>query len=355
MGNVHDKFTLSWIKESAWRTRPAALYAAGGTTTYQFGEMSETIDVPSAQATINRIPVYSSWDASVLVQDKAEVMGNFPFTVRNGIELYYAFGKCSTTGESAPYTHAITGLNAGQMPSRDFHVENRGGTDDLIYDVVGVKTAGLNLQAGIGTRARLLEGRLSYVGCKIVCDDADTNPAVQQSTTPPALPVQTNKFPFRLGPSANMVTWDDSDIAELLHWGYTESNTLQPRWTSANTSGPASDGLDEYGKNERRWAQFVHELGERFHVVNLLVVQKSKRFWDALMDAVAKTLVTKFSRDTTNDDDYIKLTCSNSYVQAHPVPHPTAGDEATFAVNIVPTTTTVEVKDDLAKSYYEVT
>lgn len=346
MGNIHDLFKFSWVKESTWNTRPAALYAAGGTTTYMFGDIVESIDVPSAVATVNELPVYSSWDVSALDQSRLEVRGDFPFVVKNGIELYYAFGACTTTG-SDPYTHAITGLNAGTLPSRDFHVENTGGTDDFYYDVTGVKTAALRMTCGAGESASNLSARLSYIGCKIVDSVADTNPAVVQSNTVPALPTMANDFPFRFGPSANYITWNNVDIAEILSWDYSMVNGLLPQWTN-----PV--GLDEYGEKERRWAQYIHELGVRRHAMSMVIEQKRQTIWNDLMDALKRTFVIKFSRDATNDDDYIQLTASNSIPKAYKINQPTAGAKARYLITFQPTSVAVEVKDDLTIAYYEV-
>jgi len=291
--------------------------------------------------------VYNKWDVSSYSQDKLEVAGTFPFIVRNGIELYYAFGDCTTTGPvSGVYTHPITGLNAGNLPSRVFHVENTGGETDFYYDVVGCKTQALNLGFVTGTQPTPLTARLSYLGCKIIDSVANTNPAVTQTSVPPALPVQTNKFPFTV-PATSYITWDDTDVAEFISWNYIMSNALIPRWTN-----PV--GLDEYLKNERRWAQYIHEMGKRRHIMTMVVYQKNQSIWNSMMDQLKKTFVMKFSRDSTNDDDYIKITANNTHPQAYEIKKPTAGDIAIYAITLYPTTVTVEVKDDLSIAYYEV-
>ena len=90
------------------------------------------------------------------------------------------------------------------------------------------------------------------------------------------------------------------------------------------------------------------------HGITLTVIQKNQAFWNVMMDALKKTFVIKFSRDATNDDDYIKLTATNSLVQGHEVMQPIAGIPAQYVIGLMPTSVAVEVKDDLGIAYYEV-
>lgn len=344
MGNIYDIFKFSWMKEATFRDRPDAIHTGTGTTTYLFGEQHDTWNTPSPEATINEIPIYSSWDVSSLSQDKLEVAGDFEFTVKNGIELYYALGACSTTTGSAPFTHTITGINSGSLPSRTFHAEFDGGAQGFFYDVQGIKTSALMLTCGVGERAGNLTARVSYIGCKLVDSVADTNPAVEQTGVIPALPATANNVPFRMGPSASNVQWDSTDVVSLMHFNYTVTNLLMPRWENPN-------GNDEYGKLEKRWAQHIHELGVRRHRMMLSLYQVDQDLWNDFMDQLSKSFVIKFERGA---NDYIQLTAANSKLQAHLITQPVPGVKPLYIIVIQPTTVAIEVKDAIGIAAYEV-
>lgn len=352
IGNIHDLQILSWIHEgktsATYNVRPAALYGTNGTATWLFGEMAENFTMPSPKPVVNEIPIYSSYDVSSLEQTKIVVEGQIPFTMKNGIELYYAFGVCSTTtANGAPYTHAITGIDASaDLPSRSWHGKTAGGTTDLNFDVSGMKTAALSLTSGIGARSSNLMAQLSYVGSTYidsVAGDDLSNAAVAQ-TTAPVLPPTANNTPYRMGPAAANITWDNTNFTELLHVNYTMTNLLQPRFTN-------QDGTDDYGITKSRWAQFVHELGVRRHRFLFTVIQKKQQLLESLLDQLNKGFVIKWERGT---NDYIQLTASNTELLGHEMAYAVPGTKALYIVPVQPKSVAVEVKDAIPIAYYEV-
>lgn len=348
MGNIHILQVLSWVHEgktsATYNVRPAALYGAGGTDTFLFGEMAENFTMPSPKPVVNEISTYAKWDVSSLEQDKIVIEGQIPFTVKNGVELYYAFGDCTTTTSGTPWTHAITGLDSGDLPSRSWHGKTAGGTTDLDFDVSGVKTAALTLTCGTGSNASNLMAQLSYIGSTYIDSaTADTNPAVAQ-TTAPVLPPVLNNTPFRMGPSAANITWDSVNFTELLHVSYTMTNLIHPVHTN-------QDGLDQYGKPKKRWAEFVHELGVRRHRFLFTVYQKNQAILNDLLDQLNAPFIIKWERDT---NDYIQLTATNTEPLGHEMMYAVPGTKALYVIPVQPESVAVEVVDTLDIDYYEV-
>ena len=346
MGRIHDLQILSYIREASYNVRPAALYGAGGTDTWLLGEMSENFTMPSPKPVLNEIPVYSTYDVLSLEQDKIMLEGQIPFVVKNGIELYYALGLCTTTTSGSPWTHAITGNNtATDLPSRTFHGKTAGGDTDLDFDATGIKTAALSLTSGVGARASNLIAQLSWVGSTYIDSAiADTNPAVPQ-TTAPVLPPTKNDTPFRMGPAASNITWDGTNFTELLHINYTTTNLVKAVHTN-------QDGTDQYGKKKSRWAEFVHELGVRRHRLLFTVYQKKQKLLEDLLDQIADSdFIVKWERGA---NDYIQVTGTGSMPLGHETAYAVPGVKALYIVPAQPTSVTVEVKDAIGIAHYEV-
>lgn len=334
---THTDYVFSWNEETTEGVRVRA-----GTPTdtqmYKFGYMLEPrFPVPYPRADPTKSYVYSKWDFDSQTQGGLTLPHTFTFVMVNGIEFYFALGQSTNTAPSYEQ-HVITGINKGNLPTRTYHYEAKGGTTDLLVDYVGRKSISTEFRC---ERGRFLTCTLSTLGGRgttskqaIFDNSLGTGPAVEYTNAPIFPPTAVEKgYMFNTDYSC---TWDA--VAE---------NTLH-RWslgilTSTLKAEQNDMTVDDFGVARKRWPISNWETGIRTVLCTLIMEQNNRNIWDDFLDAVTnKSLDTKFVRGT-NDEIFIEL--DNCQVEVQEIEMPYVAETGLFKILISPETTTVTVKD----------
>lgn len=144
---------ISFAKESSFRDGGGS----GAALTYirpfdLTREIVESIDIPEPIQEIVK-----EWTNQTRNLGRVKYLGYKPgesswsFEAVVSIMLYYALGACTTTGATAPYTHAIT--ESDTLPSFALHIEQELSGDSIRMDLLGciVKSLELVIEAGSDT------------------------------------------------------------------------------------------------------------------------------------------------------------------------------------------------------------
>ncbi len=273
-------------------------------------------------------------DIARIMKAQAKLRGMLTLMPQNGIPIWLAMGKSSTSGTD-PYTHTITPSDDGSLlPSVVFQHEESGSGTDEEYQFQGVKVDSLTLSHD-AKGPDMLMAKLEIMAGK------PTDPGFAMSADP-SLPATANTDPF---------------LSLTRTWDYGAGNTNLPglekvEITIVNGLTPKYAHTWDTGTYTGQWPYLLTEANRKQYLVELVfhptTVERS--MYDELLSlSNTKELYFKWTRDT---DDYIEVTCTDCQVASHEIITEEHGELKTVNVSLEPRAMSFTVKDSIAGSAY---
>jgi hypothetical protein len=144
---TYDLEYIALNREAVWGT---SLITGTEDTGYKYGVMTDGGQLPWARRMLVYDPTpINQRHTTTIRHGKYAPLSRQPTLVAltDGVPLYFSFGACTTTGASAPYTHALsfpigTAAAPAQTPSATWHrerVDSAGNLDDDARHILGCR------------------------------------------------------------------------------------------------------------------------------------------------------------------------------------------------------------------------
>ena len=278
--------------------------------------------------------------AGALWKGQAHLRGMLGITVQNGVICWLAMGKSTTTDDApaATYnTHAIAPTTDGSLlPSVVFQHEEKGGATNEEYQFQGVKFDSLVLSHDMS------QGAPNVLLAKAEIMAGYAMDPTFAMTADPALPPTANTQPFMSLTRSWDINGTPVSLDGLQSVDISIINAIEPLYAHSYDTGVYTG----------QWPYAFGEAARKMYRVDMILAKNTieRALWTELIAASnTKDASFKWARHATND--YIKVTVLDCQVAVHEIKTP-PNNEDLVAVELIPTSMTVEVVDQLEGASY---
>ena len=303
-----DTSQLSYGREAVYNIRAA-------NTSRWFGIVAGS-SLPDPEIDFNQMwAIGGDRDAFMNIERKHTMAGiTIPIILQSGLILPFAFGKVTTTGTTAPFTHVIEG--ASNIPSMT--IEANYPDANFVRYFTGCKVNSMKLSCSEGE--------------ELMCEIGLLASNVEKATTTihTITPQKISPYMFH---QCGLNFWGVS-IGKATSFEYSMDNALKSQWYLNNTGSKTVGDIIE---------------ATRTHTISLSVVIDNAIYWDHLLAGGTFNGSAIFTRGV---GDSIEMTFIDCVLKTAPHNIPDDRAEISVTLDILPRKVSITVIDSISGNLY---